>query len=85
MDDGAQNGDRLGAGVQIIRLVMDAVGPSGAVANFNWFRVVTAGSAPPPTSAPFSGTPMALPGLIELENFDQGSPGCRLLGYHGRK
>ena len=51
----------LGAGVQNIRLVMDAVGPSGAVANFNWFRVVTAGSAPPPTSASFSGTPIAMP------------------------
>jgi hypothetical protein len=66
----------LTAGTQIIRLVMDAAGPSGAVANFNWFRVVSGGTTPPPpASTPFSGTPMALPGLIELENFDQGGLG----------
>ena len=70
-----KTGVALSAGTQIIRLVMDAVGPSGAVANFNWFRVVSAGGTAAPASTPFTGTPMALPGLIELENFDQGALG----------
>ena len=48
-----KTGIALSAGTQIIRLVMDAVGPSGAVGNFNWFRVVTPGTAPP-GSTPFS-------------------------------
>ena len=69
-----KTGIALSAGTQTIRLVMDGVGPSGAVGNFNWFRVVTPGSAPP-GSTPFSGTPMALPGTVEAENFDNGGAG----------
>jgi hypothetical protein len=72
-----RNGVTLGAGQQVWRLVMDGLGPSGAVGNINWIRVVTTGGQPPPPpppagSTPFSGTPIALPGQIEAEDFDAG-------------
>jgi len=34
-----KTGVALAAGQQVIRVVMDSIGPSGAVANFNWFAV----------------------------------------------
>jgi hypothetical protein len=29
----------LAAGTQVMKVVMDTIGPSGSVANFNWFAV----------------------------------------------
>lgn len=43
-----KTGVALAAGTQTWLLKMDANGPGGAVGNFNWFRVVAAGSTPPP-------------------------------------
>lgn len=45
-------------------------------------RITTATAsspAPAPTSTPYTGTPVALPGTIEAENFDRGGEG---LAYH---
>lgn len=70
-----RTGVSLAAGQHVLRLVMDSVGPTGAVGNFNWIRVLTAGgggSGGSSPSSPFSGTPMALPGTIQAENFDAG-------------
>ena len=70
-----RNGVTLAAGQQVWRLVNDGLGPSGAVGNINWIRVVTSGGGgepPPAGSTPFRGTPIALPGQIEAEDFDAG-------------
>ena len=56
----------LTAGTQTLRLVMDAAGANGAVGNFNWIAVTHAGSIA------FGGTPVSLPGTIEVERFDEG-------------
>jgi hypothetical protein len=34
-----RTGVALAAGVQVVRVVMDTIGPSGSVGNFNWFAV----------------------------------------------
>ncbi|MBI3900387.1 MAG: carbohydrate-binding protein [Gammaproteobacteria bacterium] len=57
----------LAAGPQTLRLVMEANGSSGAVANFDYIRLRRA--EPYPTA-----TPAALPGLVEAEDFDNGGP-----------
>ncbi len=67
----------IGAGRQIARLVFDAVGASGSIGNFNTIRFATASA--PSVSTPFSGTPIALPGTIEVEQFDNGGEG---VAYH---
>jgi len=67
----------LAAGTQIARLVFDAVGPGGSIGNFNAMRFVTASSSA--RSTPFSGTPIAVPGTIEAEQFDKGGEG---VAYH---
>ena len=66
-----KTGVTLAAGPQVLRLVMDSVGSGGAVGNFNWFRVTAAASG----STPFSGTPIALPGTVQVEHFDNGGAG----------
>jgi O-glycosyl hydrolase len=66
---------QLTAGTKILRLVFDTVGPSGAVGNVNYLRV----RAPTNASTPFSGTPAAVPGTIEAEQFDNGGEG---VAYH---
>jgi hypothetical protein len=70
-----RRGIHLAAGVQVLRLVMDAVGGTGAVGNFNWIRVTADSGA----GSPYGGTPVPLPGLIEAENFDNGGEG---VAYH---
>jgi hypothetical protein len=66
-------GVRLRSGVQVWRLVMDTNGPSSAVGNINYIRVV----APATTtgSTPFHGTPVRLPGLLQAEDYDHGGQG----------
>jgi hypothetical protein len=61
----------LAAGQQVWRLVMDSNGPAGAVGNFNYLRA----SAAAGSSSPYGGTPAALPGTIQAENFDEGGAG----------
>ncbi|MGE0448693.1 MAG: carbohydrate-binding protein [Vicinamibacterales bacterium] len=58
----------LTAGPQRARIVFDTAGASG-LANLNWIRLALA------SSTPFSGTPIALPGTIAVEQFDNGGQG----------
>jgi len=45
--------------------------------NFNWIGAASGGTAP--ASTPYSGTPIALPGTIQAENYDGGGEG---IAYH---
>ncbi len=60
----------LTAGAQSWRLVMDANGATGAIANFNYIRATVASGG-----TPYGGTPVSLPGTIQAENFDEGPAG----------
>jgi hypothetical protein len=60
----------LSAGVQQMRLVFDAAGSTGIVANVNYIRVVAISA--PSGPMPYGGTPASVPGLIEAEHFDEG-------------
>jgi hypothetical protein len=73
-----RSGVTLPAGTHVMKLVIDANGAAGAVADINWISV-SATSPPAPTSTPYSGTAIALPGRIETENYDRGGEG---LAYH---
>jgi subtilisin family serine protease len=59
------------AGAQVWRLIIDAAGPGGVVGNINYVSL----RAPAAVTSPYEGTPLALPGLIEAENFDLGPAG----------
>lgn len=63
----------LNAGVQVWRIVMDTRGASGAVGNFNDLRVTATASGS--ASTPFTGMPVALPGVVQAEEFDAGGQG----------
>jgi hypothetical protein len=69
-------GISISAGTHVIRIGLDAIGPSGGVGNFNWFTFSTSSPPPPPPPPPpsraYGGTPAPLPGLFEAENFDEG-------------
>ncbi len=67
-----KTGVSVAAGTQTWRLVLDSTGASGGVANFNYFRLNAASA---PASTPYGGTPVALPGTVEFENFDDGGQG----------
>lgn len=73
----SRSGIPLSAGTQRWRLVMDSPGGSGAIGNINWIAVTASGT--PPGSKPYTGAPVALPGVIEAENFDEGPQG---VAYH---
>src|SRR5262245_1940603 len=64
----------LAAGPQTIRMVMETAG-TYAVGNFDSLQFTPLAT----TSTPFSGTPAAVPGTIEVEKFDDGGEG---LAYH---
>jgi Carbohydrate binding module (family 6)/PLD-like domain len=70
------------AGQHVIRVVFDAQGSGGGTGNFNWFRIGSGGTPPPPPppgNTPYTGTPVALPGIVQAENFDNGGEG---VAYH---
>jgi hypothetical protein len=69
-----KTGVSLAAGSQVWRVVFDANGASGAVGNLNYIRVASGSSTTGPT--PFGGTAWAIPGRIEIENFDEGAAGA---------
>jgi hypothetical protein len=60
----------LAAGKRVIRVVLLTAGSSGGVGNFNWFRLTEDSS--PPATTPYGGTPVSLPGTVQMENFDLG-------------
>jgi hypothetical protein len=69
-----KRGVSLAAGTQVWRLVMDSAGSTtNAVGSINYIRVS------PSPSTPYTGTPIALPGTIQSENFDAGAAG---VAYH---
>jgi hypothetical protein len=66
----------LDAGLHLVRISFDTSGPTGAVGNLNYLRFVST-SGPVPT--PFGGTPRAIPGTVQAEDFDDGGEG---VAYH---
>jgi hypothetical protein len=64
----------LSAGSQVWRVVFDTVGANGAVGNLNYIRIVSPSGTTGPT--PFGGTAWALPGKLEIEDFDDGAAGA---------
>jgi Carbohydrate binding module (family 6) len=65
----------LTAGQQFARLVMESA-PNVSVGNFEWIQLTATTG---PTSTAVSGTPAAIPGTIQAENFDAGGEG---VAYH---
>jgi hypothetical protein len=65
----------LSAGVQEMRFVADANGPTGVFGNLNFIRLTAAGTG----STPFGGAPREVPGTIQAEDFDEGGKG---VAYH---
>jgi hypothetical protein len=61
------------AGRYFVRLVLDTNGTAGLTGNFNWLTVRYIGSTP------YTGTPIALPGKVQAENYDKGGEG---IAYH---
>ena len=72
-----RTGVSLAAGQQTWRVVMDTNGAIGAVGNINYIRVT--GSSTPSNPTPYTGTPAALPGTVQAEDFDNGGEG---VAYH---
>ena len=60
--------------MQTVRVVMVANGSSGAVGAFDWFRAVDTVVAPSRSAYP-AGIPWPVPGVVEMENFDNGGSG----------
>jgi hypothetical protein len=67
----------LDAGTHVLRLAMTGNDPTGYVANFDSLRV-TAHVTPTP-GTPFGGKAFTTPGVLQLENFDEGGEG---VAYH---
>jgi hypothetical protein len=76
-----RSGVTLPAGTHVLKLMVDANGGGGTVADLNWLNVTASATTPPPapSSTPYTGTPVALPSRIEAENYDRGGEG---LAYH---
>ena len=70
----------LSAGAQQARLVIESNG-ANAVGNIDWWRVSPSGggSAPGGSASPYTGSPAAIPGTVEAEQFDNGGEG---VAYH---
>ena len=66
----------LDAGLHLVRVSFDTSGPTGAVGNLNYLRFVSTGG---PVPTPFGGTPRAIPGTVQAEDFDDGGEG---VAYH---
>ena len=61
---------QLRAGRHVMQVTLDGNGPTGGMGNFNWFAVQA-----PAVSSSFTGSPQAIPGQIQVENFDTGGKG----------
>jgi hypothetical protein len=66
-----QTGVSLTSGQHVVRMVFSTASSNGGVGNYNWFRFDSS-SSPPPGNTPFNGTPAAIPGTVQAENFDNG-------------
>jgi hypothetical protein len=62
----------LTAGQRVMRVLFETVGSGGGAGNYNWFRFVEGASS---QTTPWGGTPVALPGAVQAENFDIGAQG----------
>jgi hypothetical protein len=62
-----KTGVALSAGAHLLKLVVDANGSGGTTADINWLSVLSSSIA----SAAYTGTPIALPGTIQAENYDK--------------
>jgi hypothetical protein len=71
------SGISLNAGQRVLRVVFVSASSSGSVGNYNWFRLVQPTSSIPNSAN--GGTPIALPGIVQAENFDVGGEG---VAYH---
>jgi uncharacterized repeat protein (TIGR01451 family) len=67
----------LTAGVQSMRIVEDANGPTGVFGNINYLQLSAQSSGGGPT--PFGGAAWPIPGAIQAEDFDDGGEG---VAYH---
>ena len=69
----------LTAGTRVLRVVFDTAGTGGSVGNFNWFRLTGTSTGtteePATKSQAYGGTPPELPGVVQAENFDEGTQG----------
>jgi hypothetical protein len=71
-----KTGLSLTAGAHALRLVFDAgTAENGGAGNYNWLRFTPASTS----STPFGGTAAALPGTVQVENFDEGPSGVAYL------
>ena len=70
-----KSGITLSAGPQVWRVVMDTNGPTTAVGNFNYFKLIAASASSASASSAYGGTALSLPGTIQVENFDEGGAG----------
>ena len=72
-----KTGIALSAGEHAVRLVLDTgTADNGGVGNFNWLRFSPTAAG---DSSPYGGTPAALPGTVQVENFDEGGSGVAYL------
>ena len=74
-----RSGMTLPAGTHVLKLVVDANGSGGTVADINWLQVTATAARPGRRRRPISERPIALPNRIEAENYDRGGEG---LAYH---
>lgn len=74
-----KGGISIASGAHKVRVVLDSVGASGGVANFDWFRFLPQDSAEQPYAGAFYGLPLEIPGSIFPVDFDLGGEG---VAYH---
>ena len=72
-----KTGIDLTTGIHTVRVALATAGTSGYVGIFDWFRLSSSVAPPPPPARqPYpNGVPWAVPGVVEIENFDMGGAG----------
>ncbi len=67
-----KSGLSLTAGAHVVTLLFETgTAENGGVGNYNWLRFRAASAS----ATPYGGTPVALPGTVEAERFDEGGSG----------
>lgn len=67
-----RTGIGLIAGTHVLRLAFDVNGATGDVGNVNYLRFTSVGQ---PSQSPYLGQPHAIPGTIQIEDYDLGGQG----------